>query len=198
MGCLAVQVKCIIATVEQPSGPCVRQARLRASAGLRAGAGVTSPSRPPRGTGAGFLSPSSAPSPDDDERCSAPRRKPGRSPPSLRCSVLLIEDDAAAANALRVILTLRGCEVKLAPSLEQGLDLLGTNPTVIIVDLMLPDGDGMEILTRVRDANLPIKVAVTTAVGDPARLAAVHRLRPECVLRKPIDVGELLRAIGVA
>ncbi|HEV2292345.1 MAG TPA: response regulator [Tepidisphaeraceae bacterium] len=166
--------------------------------GSRASSGVISPSKAPRGGAAGLLSPSPASSPDEDERKPAPGRKPGQSPRHTKCRVLLVEDDASSANALRVILTLRGCEVALAASLEQGLDLLGTNPTAIVVDLMLPDGDGIEILTRVREANLPITVAVTTAVGDPARLAAVHRLKPECVMQKPIDVGELLRAIGVA
>jgi DNA-binding NarL/FixJ family response regulator len=141
-----------------------------------------------------LLSPAQSPS-DEDER-PAPHRKPPPSPGKFR--VLLIEDDAISANALRVLLTMHGCEVVIGRSLEQGLDLLRTNPTAIVVDLMLPDGDGIEILTRVRAVNLPIRVVVTTAVGDPARLAAVHRLKPECVLRKPIDLGELLRAIGVA
>ena len=115
-----------------------------------------------------------------------------------KCHVLLIEDDPTSANALRVLLTMHGCEVAIARSLEQGLDLLRTQPSAIVVDLMLPDGDGIEILRRVRESGVPIKVVVTTAVGDPARLAEVHRLEPDCVLRKPIDLGELLRAIGVA
>ena len=167
--------------------------------GSRGSSELTSPWKVLGGAGAGVLSPSPAPSPDDEvERPAGPRRKPGQSPRPVKCHVLLIEDDATSANALRVILTMRGCEVTLARSLEQGLDLLRTSPTAIVIDLMLPDGDGIEILTRVREGNLAIKVAVTTAVGDPARLAAVHRLKPECVLRKPIDVGELLRAIGVA
>lgn len=166
----------------------------------RASSSVTTapiaPSRLPRGAGAGLISPAPA-SPDENAR-PGPRRRPGKAAPPQRCHVLLIEDDPTSANALRVILTMRGCEVALANSLEQGLDLLGTNPTAIIVDLMLPDGDGIEVLTRVREANLPIRVVVTTAVGDPLRLAEVYRLKPEGVLRKPIDLGELLRAIGVA
>ena len=170
---------------------------LRPRAGPRSGPGVTLPPKAPRGTPAGFLSPASQDSDDDAGDRPAPRRRPPPQPPA-KCQVLLIEDDPISANALRVLLTMHGCSVVTARSLEQGLDLLRTNPTAIVVDLMLPDGDGIEILTRVREANLPIKVVVTTAVGDPTRLAAVHRLKPESVLRKPIDLGELLRAIGVA
>ena len=181
------------ATVEEVSG-----AALRPQAGPRTGAGVTVPSKPPRGgLPPGFIS--TAPSHDDDgdDDRPAPRRKLPTSSPA-KCHVLLIEDDAVSANALRVLLTMHGCEVTIARSLEQGLDLLRTNPSAIVVDLMLPDGDGIEILTRVREANLPIKVVVTTAVGDPTRLAAIHRLKPDGLLRKPIDLGELLRAIGVS
>ncbi len=123
-----------------------------------------------------------------------PRRGPVR---AKTCRVLLVEDDPTSANALRVLLTMHGCEVATARSLEQGLDLLLAKPTAIVVDLMLPDGDGIEILTRVREANLPIRVVVTTAVGDPARLRAVHRLNPDYVLRKPIDLAELRSALGV-
>ena len=104
----------------------------------------------------------------------------------------------ASANALRVMLTMHGCEVVIARTLEQALDLLRSNQTVIILDMMLPDGDGIEILIRVREANLPTKVAVTTAICDPARLTAIRRYKPDVILRKPLDLGELLRAIGLA
>ena len=178
-------------TVDRGSG-----SGLRTRNGPRTESGVTLPPKAPRGAPAGFLAPPREPSDDEGER-PAPRRRPPPPPPA-KCHVLLIEDDHVSANALRVLLTMHGCSVAIGRSLEQGLDLLRTNPTAIVVDLMLPDGDGIEILTRVREANLPIKVVVTTAVGDPTRLAAVHRLKPESVLRKPIDLGELLRAIGVA
>ena len=162
-------------------------------------AGVTSAPKLPRDVpGAGFISPAGPSTADEDEpQRPAPRRR-SAAPAAARCHVLLIEDDVATANALRVLLTMHGCEVAVARLLEQGLDLLRINPTAIVTDLMLPDGDGIEVLARVRDANLPILVIVTTSVGDPMRLAAVHRLKPECVLRKPIDLGELLRAVGIA
>jgi len=93
---------------------------------------------------------------------------------------------------------MRGCKVSVATTIEQGLDLLRTKPTAVVIDLMLPDGDGIELLTRVREANLPIKVVVTTAVSDSARLAAVQRLKPDGLLRKPINLNDLLGAMGVA
>ncbi len=92
---------------------------------------------------------------------------------------------------------MHGYEVLVANSVERGIDQLDSNPTVVILDLMLPDGDGMRILSHARARKLPAKVAVTTAIHDRARLAAVQTLHPTCVLRKPIDLDTLLRAIGV-
>ena len=184
-------MKSMSATVARDSG-----SDCRSHVGPRAGPGVTAPSKMPGGGAAGFLSNGSLQSSDESDRPASRHRPPPPAP--AKCHILLIEDGPTTSNALRVLLTMHGCDVTVARSLERGLDLLHTNPTAIVVDLMLPDGDGIEILTRVREANLPIKVVVTTAVGDPARLAAVHRLKPECVLRKPIDLGELLRAIGLA
>jgi len=117
---------------------------------------------------------------------------------TTRREVLLVEDDAQTVRALRLILTMHDCDVTVAPTLEQGLDLLRRNPAIILTDLMLPDGDGIELLARVREANLPTKVVITTSVGDPARLALVNRLKPDALLRKPFEPADLLRAMGVA
>jgi DNA-binding response OmpR family regulator len=117
--------------------------------------------------------------------------------PTTRCDVLLVEDDADTVRALRIILTMHDCDVTVARTLEEGLDLLRRNPTIVVTDLMLPDGDGIELLARVRGANAPTKVVITTSVGDPARLALVARLKPDALLRKPFDPNELLRVIGV-
>jgi DNA-binding response OmpR family regulator len=62
----------------------------------------------------------------------------------------------------------------------------------VILDLMLLDGDGIAVLERIRNGGLPIKVAVVTAVGDFERLTAVNSLGPEFIMRKPININELL------
>jgi DNA-binding NarL/FixJ family response regulator len=63
---------------------------------------------------------------------------------------------------------------------------------------MLPDGDGMLLLQHIRSQRLPIKVLVTTAVSDPSRMQLVQSLLPEKMLRKPIDLAELLRGLNGA
>jgi len=62
----------------------------------------------------------------------------------------------------------------------------------VILDLMLPDGDGTDVLHHLRDGNASAWVCVITAASDPTLLARVRSLNPGCILRKPIDVGQLL------
>ena len=66
----------------------------------------------------------------------------------------------------------------------------------IILDLMLPDGDGVGLLQEIRARQLPVRVLVTTAVSDPKRVQHVRSLAPEKMLRKPIDLAELLRGLA--
>jgi len=112
--------------------------------------------------------------------------------------LLVVEDDRTTLLALRRILTRLGWDVHSASTVAGGLDLLDLRPRALILDLMLPDGDGLAVLRRVRAENLPTRVAVTTGVHDDDRLEAVRRLRPDGLIRKPVDLDLLLAAIGPA
>lgn len=115
-------------------------------------------------------------------------------PPRRR--LLLVEDDWRSHSALRKIFMKLGCEVHSAVTVSGGLALLDLNPEGVILDLMLPDGDGLGVLRKVRSERLASRVVVTTGVEDPDRLEEVRRLRPDGLLRKPFDFDELFRALG--
>jgi DNA-binding response OmpR family regulator len=119
--------------------------------------------------------------------------EPVDEPPRPR--VLLVEDDWRTHAALRKILIKKGWEVHSAMTVSGGLALLHLRPQAIILDMMLPDGDGMELLRLVRAENHPTKVAVTTGMEDRARLEEIRKLRPDALLRKPLELDDLLRAL---
>ena len=98
-----------------------------------------------------------------------------------------------SVSALSGILRRKGFEVLIAHTVADGLRLLSHSPDWILLDLMLPDGDGDTILQHIRAHRLPLKEIVTTAVNDPARLDRIHALRPEQVMKKPLDLARLLR-----
>jgi DNA-binding response OmpR family regulator len=110
--------------------------------------------------------------------------------------VLLVEDDPTTVSALRRLLSSRGYDPTIATSLAEARALVDQSHDVVILDLMLPDGDGAGLLRHVRAAGLPARVVVTTGIDDPHRLADVRRLGPAALLRKPVDLDGLLRAIG--
>ena len=86
----------------------------------------------------------------------------------------------------------RGWDVTVAFTLKQGILALGIEtPEVIILDLMLPDGDGADLLRQVKSLNLGSRVVVTTGVSDQDRLKDVQALTPSGLLQKPVDFQQL-------
>jgi DNA-binding response OmpR family regulator len=108
----------------------------------------------------------------------------------------LVEDDPATSKALRVIFDRRGWDVLNVSTIADALALLDWNPDCVVLDLMLPDGDGTVILAKVRAENLPIRVAVTTGSNDLHRLKTVLKLHPDVFLTKPVNLRELLDGLG--
>ena len=107
----------------------------------------------------------------------------------------MVEDDLVSASALSTILGRRGYVVAHATTVAVALSLLDPPPDTIILDLMLPDGDGEAVLQAVRAARVPTRVVVTTAMNEGDRLTAVRALGPDVLLQKPIDLASLLRAM---
>jgi CheY-like chemotaxis protein len=107
----------------------------------------------------------------------------------------LVEDDQATQKALRAILRSRGWDVWDVSTVADALHLLDQNPDCVVLDLMLPDGDGSVILARIRAEKLPIRVVVTTGSNDVHRLNNVLKLRPEAFLTKPVNLNDLLQRL---
>jgi CheY-like chemotaxis protein len=114
-----------------------------------------------------------------------------------RQRMLLVEDDRDTRTLLRRMLALCGWEVTEAASLREGAEHLKPPPDCLLLDLELPDGDGASLLRKVRYEGLPVRVVVHTGTDDPVRLRAVESLRPDAVLKKPLDSHGLTTICGV-
>jgi DNA-binding response OmpR family regulator len=110
--------------------------------------------------------------------------------------VLLVEDDPATARALRSILARRGWSVQVASTVAEASPLLDPAPAWLLLDLMLPDGDGTVILRRVREERLCTRVIITTGSSDRERLREVRALLPDLLLSKPIKLDQLFETLG--
>jgi len=108
--------------------------------------------------------------------------------------VLVVEDDLDSYHALSKILKHVGYETLSASSLASAFPLLDADPPprFIVLDLVLPDGNGKDLLRHVRERELPAKVVVLTGSGDKSLLDEVRQLRPDALFAKPLNVPKLL------
>ena len=69
-------------------------------------------------------------------------------------TILLIEDEEAISEPLAAALAREGFDTVVAGTVEAGLELFDTRtPDLVLVDVMLPDGDGRDILRRIRETS---------------------------------------------
>jgi CheY-like chemotaxis protein len=108
--------------------------------------------------------------------------------------LLVVEDDVLSRTVLWSALTLRGWSVETAASLAEARTKLDPPPDCLLLDLFLTDGDGEDLLRRVRADGLPTRVVVSTGCIDAERLAALPALGAQAVVAKPLDVAEVHRA----
>jgi two-component system KDP operon response regulator KdpE len=112
--------------------------------------------------------------------------------------VLVIDDDRALLRALRVALSARGHEVLVAVTGEEGLSVLALrSPDVVVLDLGLPDLDGLEVCRRIRAfSEVPVIVLSATALED-RKVAALDGGANDYVT-KPFGMAELEARIRTA
>lgn len=105
---------------------------------------------------------------------------------------LLIEDNHDLASATVDRLSLDGHVVDHAPTLEEAADFRATTDyDLILLDIMLPDGDGRSFLNTHRSANDPVPVIVTTARSEVSDRVGILDLGADDYITKPFDFSEL-------
>ncbi len=107
--------------------------------------------------------------------------------------LMIVEDDPSSRSSLGSIFSRRGWVICSAGTLSGAMSLLdhGLVPDCLLLDLVLPDGNGEEVLSKLREGGLKTRVAVCTGSQDPARLSGVRSMNPNGLLRKPVDLAEL-------
>ncbi len=111
-------------------------------------------------------------------------------------TVLIVEDDAAIRRGIVDALTFEGYTTLESGRGEQGLALaLGSGCDLVLLDLVLPERDGLEILKEVRSARPTLPVIILTARGAEDDRVAGLRLGADDYVVKPFSVKELLARV---
>lgn len=110
--------------------------------------------------------------------------------------ILMIEDDQRLAAMVVTYLASNGFEVIHAGTAQAGLALLRSEPfALVLLDLMLPDIDGLELCRRIRAMGAPLEsipLVMLTAKGDPFDRVVGLELGADDYLPKPFEPRELL------
>ena len=120
------------------------------------------------------------------------------STPAGRRKVLIIEDESALRTSYERFFTGR-YELAFAGTGAEGLAKLGqSTPDVLVLDLRLPDTDGIALLQNIRQTHPTLPVVVTTAYVSMDPLMSVLDLEHSAYLVKPFDLNELAARIDAA
>jgi DNA-binding response OmpR family regulator len=111
--------------------------------------------------------------------------------------ILIIEDEAEIAGYLRRGLTLEGFTIDIAADGQAGLDLARENPPdLVVLDLMLPGIDGLEVARRLRAASEVPIIILTARDAVPDRVAGLESGADDYLV-KPFAFEELLARVRV-
>jgi DNA-binding response OmpR family regulator len=110
--------------------------------------------------------------------------------------ILIIEDNEDVAFGLRATLEFEGYEVDVAPEGRAGLERIAERaPDLVVLDLMLPDQSGYEVLSRLRKAGDRTPVLVLTARSEETDVVMGFDRGADDYVTKPFSTAELLARV---
>ena len=116
-------------------------------------------------------------------------------PPLRKAAVLVVEDNAVARGLVEKLLHSNGYEVVTASDVSEGIAALGHEPHWLLVDILLPDGTGMEVLAEARRRRLPVQVGIMTGIAGTEFdvMDYLSEYAPDECFSKPVNGNCLLK-----
>ena len=117
----------------------------------------------------------------------------------MKLSVLVVDDEALIRKSLSKVLRAKGYAVETASTGEEGLEkAAAVRPQVMILDMRLPDTDGLSVLRRVRQIDPVLQVILITAYGEIPMAFEAGKLDAVSFLRKPYEMEDIELAVEAA
>lgn len=112
--------------------------------------------------------------------------------------VLVVDDEPPIRKLLRMGLSTQGYEILEAPNGKMSLELLEQKPDLVILDLGLPDMQGLELLRMMRSRNEAVPIVVLSSRGDEVGKVQALDLGADDYITKPFGMDELLARMRAA
>ncbi len=110
--------------------------------------------------------------------------------------VLWVEDDHLIAKSLKMGLPYQGIDVAVCKSYRDGLEQFKTQPfDAVLLDINLPDGNGIDLCSEIRKVNPAIPILLVTAKTDEATAVAGFEKGADDYVRKPFGLLEVASRI---
>jgi two-component system response regulator AtoC len=110
----------------------------------------------------------------------------------MAAGILLVDDEATLARNVQRYLERDGFEVRTAGTLREGWrEFEAFRPDVLLLDLALPDGNGLDLLAKVRATDRQVKVIILTGHGSVQTAVEAMKAGAWDYLTKPVALGEL-------
>lgn len=117
----------------------------------------------------------------------------------MRTSVLVVDDELLIRKSLGKVLRSHGYTVDVASTGAEGLEKVGAlRPQVMILDMRLPDTDGLSVLRKARSLDPLLQVIIITAYGDVQAAVEAMKLGACDFLRKPYEMEDIVLAVESA
>ncbi|MDQ6870789.1 MAG: response regulator [Gemmatimonadota bacterium] len=115
----------------------------------------------------------------------------------MAARILIVEDSTLVTDAFTILFGETGYDVDVAATVAEAIELGTANPAdIMLLDLTLPDGNGLEVLEALRERGASPRATLAMTGHDDARTRRAC-LDAGCaeVLLKPLPIGDLLRHI---
>ncbi len=117
----------------------------------------------------------------------------------MKTSVLVVDDELLIRKSLGKVLRANGYVVDVASTGAEALEKVGSlKPQVMILDMRLPDTDGLTVLRRSRDLDALLQVIIITAYGDVQAAVDAMKLGACDFVRKPYEMEDIVLAVESA
>ncbi|CAH1656496.1 MAG: ActR/PrrA/RegA family redox response regulator transcription factor [Chelatococcus sp.] len=111
-------------------------------------------------------------------------------------SLLIVDDDRPFLTRLARAMETRGYSVRVAESVAEGLAAIDEQaPAFAVIDMRLGDGNGLDVVTRLKERRLDARCIVLTGYGNIATAVTAVKLGAFDYLAKPADADEIHAAL---
>ena len=111
--------------------------------------------------------------------------------------ILVVDDEAQIRELLKDFLEIKDYDVITASSGKEALEKIKEKPTIVLLDVMMPDMNGLQVLDKIKESAPSIEVIMVTGLAEED--IAVESLKKGAFdyITKPIDLNHLENVIGL-